>query len=91
MVVTCIVTHVFLCVNTTALVAAAALHLAILLHKQTLDQWYHSYHVENIQLMAFVLSDVTVGLFAWYLFYALYFKIRKFFTNFFFLSHYIAL
>ena len=30
------------------------------------------------QLLAFLLTDISIAVFAWYLFYAAYYKIRKF-------------
>lgn len=79
--------------------AAAALHLAILVHKKTITSWYSVLHLRNIQvimvdmgcsvtvvyikslyvlqLLAFLLTDICMAVFVWYLFYAAYYKIRK--------------
>lgn len=55
--------------------AAAALHLAILIHKKTIRSWYSVLHLRSIQLLAFLVTDISMAAFVWYLFYAAYYKI----------------
>ena len=57
------------------------MHLAVLLHKKTVVNWYSTRQLDNIQLLAFFLTTTSVAFFAWYIFYAAYYHIRKCFCS----------
>lgn len=51
--------------------------MAILLYKKNTNEWYHTYHLYTIQLLAFITAEISVAAFVWYLFYAAYYHIRE--------------
>lgn len=65
----------------SAVFACCAMHLAVLLHKKTVVNWYSTRQLDNIQLLAFFLTTTSVAFFAWYIFYAAYYHIRKCFCS----------
>ena len=66
-----------LCIHRSVIFATAALHMALMLHKDSIHDWYSEPQLHNIKLMAFFVTDVTVATFLGYLFYAYYYSIRK--------------
>ena len=64
-----------------AVFATAAMHFAVILNRETIQDWYSAGQLESIKLFAFICFDISTAAFIWYIFYAVYYSIRKYNTS----------